>query len=218
MRIILLGPPGSGKGTQASRLCQELNISHISTGDILRDEAKAGSNLGKEAKSFMDKGELVPDRLVTEIIRERLSQKEPNDFILDGYPRNIAQAKALDEILEQNNKPMDMAIYLDTSEATIIQRLSGRRVCQKCGFNFHIINMPPKKDMLCDFCGSKLFKRKDDEADTIKKRLAVYLKETSSLIDYYTRQNKLTKISADRQASLVYDELLDLFDYLKVQR
>lgn len=218
MILILLGPPGSGKGTQAKALSQKLNISHISTGDILREEVKAESKLGKEAKGFMDKGELVPDRLVTEIIRERLSGKKLTSFLLDGYPRNIAQAQSLDQILAKIGLSIGKVIYLDVSESVVIQRLSGRRVCQKCGHIFHITNMPPKKDMICDLCGSALFQRDDDKVETIKRRLNVYLNETASLIDYYKAQNKLLNVLADRDVVSLCNEILNLLkknDYPK---
>lgn len=210
MRIILLGPPGAGKGTQAKNLSEKLKIPHISTGDLLRWNVKENTKLGKLAKKFMEQGDLVPDNLVTEMLISQISSSNSkNGFILDGYPRNIAQAKILDEILEKQ-KDCDYVIYLDTSESVIIQRLSGRRVCSVCGKNYHLKNMPPKHDMVCDNCGNALVQRMDDREETIKNRLDIYLKETTSLIDYYEKRNKLYRISADGDADTVLNKIVDL--------
>ena len=210
MRLVLLGPPGSGKGTQAKILSQKLKFAHISTGEILREGVKTGTKLGLEAKGYMDKGELVPDGLVTQIITEKFADVSLKDFILDGYPRNIAQAETLDKILTEKNKPLDKVLYLNTSDEEIIKRLSGRRVCQKCGYNFHITTLPPKKDMICDSCGSALFQRNDDKVETIKNRLVVYFKETSPLIEYYTKQFKLVKVSADKDPATINERLISI--------
>lgn len=205
MRIILLGPPGAGKGTQAVMLSEHLKVAHISTGDILREELKKDSSLAKKARRFVESGGLVPDDIIIEVIKERISGL--NDFLLDGFPRTIRQAQALDEALV-NSRPIDLAIYLDASTPTIIQRLSGRRICSKCGANYHIKNMPPKAVGFCDKCGSILYQRPDDSEAPIKNRLAVYLKETASLIDYYQKQNKLLRISSDPDAGEVFKELI----------
>ena len=210
MRIVLLGPPGSGKGTQAKLLSQKLKFSHISTGEILREEVKELSVLGLEAKGYMDKGELVPDALVTRIIKEKFAKSDIKDFILDGYPRNIAQAETLDNILGQQMKPIDMVLYLDTSEGEIIKRLSGRRVCQSCNRIYHILTMSPKKDMICDSCGTALFQRDDDKVETIKNRLNVYFSQTSPLIEYYKKQSKLVKVSADKDPATINGRLLSI--------
>ena len=210
MRIILLGPPGAGKGTQAKVLSEKLNIAHISTGDLLRQNVKNNTRLGQEAKRYMEKGELVPDDLVTDMLINNInSSQSQNGFILDGYPRNIAQAKALEEILKKG-QDKEYVIYLDTSEPVIIQRLSGRRVCSVCGLNYHIKNMPPKNDSVCDKCGSKLYQRTDDQEETIKKRLDVYIKEASSLIDYYDKKKRLYRMSADDEAGIVLDKIINL--------
>ncbi len=163
MNIILLGPPGAGKGTQSKKLAQRLSIPHISTGDILRKNVSAGTDLGKEAKGYMEKGALVPDRLVTQMLTRRFEEPDiKNGFILDGYPRNENQAEILDEILKQKKLNIDMVMYLDSSERVIIQRLTGRLVCRKCGANFHIKNMPPKAAGICDACAGELYQRTDD--------------------------------------------------------
>lgn len=203
MKLILFGPPGAGKGTQAKLLTQRFKLPHISTGDILRSEVKNNTDLGKKAKGFMEAGGLVPDSLVTEMVRNRMSQKDlGNGFILDGFPRTETQARALDEILKTG---IDRAIYLSTSEKVVVQRLTGRRVCPKCGTNYHITNMPPKKDMLCDQCQVGLYQRPDDNEATVKNRLKVYLNESESVLNYYKKQGKLENISGDLDSEEVFN-------------
>jgi len=202
MRIILFGPPGAGKGTQAQIMAEQLKLAHISTGDILRQEVKAGTPLGREAKGYMESGKLVPDTLVTEMVKKRLGAPDvAQGFILDGFPRTAAQAKALDGMLRSG---IDRAIYLKTSEDVVLQRLTGRRVCPKCGTNYHLTNMPPKKDMVCDRCAVSLFQRPDDNESTVRNRLNVYLKESQSVLDYYRRQGKLEDVSGDCDAKEVF--------------
>jgi adenylate kinase len=211
MKIILLGPPGAGKGTQAKSLASALNLPHISTGDILRLNVAQNTELGRKAKDFMDKGALVPDELVTQMLVQRIGQPDTkNGFILDGYPRNINQAEVLDDALKQRNTEIDLVIYLDTSEPVIIQRLSGRLVCSTCNWNFHIKNMPPKQDMLCDNCGGELYQRSDDKEETIKKRLRVYLEQSHPLIQYYEKKRKLHRLSADLDAEIVLQQIIHL--------
>ncbi|MCX5714954.1 MAG: adenylate kinase [Candidatus Omnitrophica bacterium] len=211
MIIVLLGPPGAGKGTQAKVLAQELNLPHISTGDMLRQNVQGDTELGKKAKDFMNKGALVPDELLTQMLQRRISQADTKQgFILDGYPRNKAQAQILDGMLKGSDRKLDFVVYLDASEPVIIQRLSGRLVCRSCGSNFHLTNMPPKKAGICDNCGGQLYQRQDDREETIRKRLEVYLKETSGLIDYYSKQNKLSRISADGASRIVLDKIIQL--------
>lgn len=193
MKIILFGAPGSGKGTQATVLSEHFKLKKISLGDIFREEVKKDSKLGKEVKSYMEKGLLVPDELVSRIVEENVNEE---NFLLDGYPRNINQAKTLDEILQKQGKDVDVFINLEVDEKTIIERLSKRLVCKKCGANYHLINMPPKKDNVCDKCGSELMQRKDDTPIVIKKRWEVFLKENQSLIDFYKEKNKLVTIDA----------------------
>ena len=211
MRMILLGPPGAGKGTQAKTLAQRLKLPHISTGDLLRQNVSQGTALGKQAKDFMNKGALVSDELVIQMLNQRVSQSDiEKGFILDGYPRNINQAKALDGMLKKRNIAIDLVIYLDTSEPVIIQRLSGRLVCSVCGANFHTKNMPPKVRMTCDNCGGKLYKRSDDLDETIKKRLQVYLEESAPLIKYYNDKHKLYRFSADGDKTIVLNMIIEL--------
>lgn len=211
MRIILLGPPGAGKGTQAKQLAKKLNLPHISTGDLLRQNVSSGTDLGKRAQDFMQKGLLVPDELVAQMLLQRIGQPDvKKGFILDGYPRNLNQAKTLDEMLKNKEMFIDLVIYLDSSESVIIQRLSGRLVCSSCGANFHIKNMPPKVGMICDFCGAKLFQRPDDQEETIKMRLKVYQKETSGLVRYYDSQKKLHRLLADEEAEVVLDKIIQI--------
>jgi adenylate kinase len=219
MKLVLLGPPGAGKGTQAKELARELKLPHISTGDLLRKNVAQGTALGKAASDFMNKGALVPDELVNQMLTDRL--KEPDakkGFILDGYPRNIQQAEALDSILKGMNRGIDVVVYLDTSDAVIIQRLSGRLVCKKCGANFHGKNMPPKIKNICDNCGGELYQRTDDKEETVKKRIEVYKKEVASLISYYEARQKLHRINADIDAGIVFNKIVELAqnDSLKV--
>ncbi len=211
MRLILLGPPGAGKGTQAKRLAGELGVPHISTGDILRQNVKEKTSLGKQAKDFMDQGLLVPDELVAKMLMERFAGTDvKKGFILDGYPRNINQAKTLDEMLKKINLDIDLVVYLDTSESVIIQRLTGRLVCSNCQANFHIKNMPPKIKGICDNCGGKLYQRTDDKEETVRARLKVYKKEVASLIQYYEVRQKLSRLSADEEADIVLHKIINL--------
>ncbi|MDD5291693.1 MAG: adenylate kinase [Candidatus Omnitrophica bacterium] len=207
MNIVLFGPPGAGKGTQAKLLSEYLKIPHISTGDILRNNVKEDTDLGRKAKEYMDKGELVPDSLLIDMISDCLGKPQAkNGFILDGYPRTLAQAEALNKIL----KHIDLSIYLKTSKDIIVKRLCGRRVCKKCGRNYHLVNMPPKKDMICDDCGVGLYQREDDKEQTILNRLNVYLKQSTPVLDYYKKSGKLETISADSDASYVFADIKKL--------
>ena len=219
MRIVLLGPPGAGKGTQADKLSKEYKIPHISTGDMLREAVKNNSSVGQKANAYMAKGELVPDQLVIEIVKERLlKQDTKNGFILDGFPRTKAQAESLDTALKISKMPLGIVLYFETSDNTVINRLSGRRVCRKCNANFHIKNIPPKKEGICDTCGSALLQREDDKEATVKNRLAVYKKETAELIDYYKKKNILKAVSGDLDADEAFKVLVKLFknDSVKV--
>lgn len=189
MNIILLGAPGAGKGTQAAVICEHLNIPTISTGNIIREALRTGTEMGLKAKSFMDAGKLVPDEVVIGIIEERLQKDDcKNGFILDGFPRTIPQAEALDKM----GVVIDKVIDIEVADETIVTRLSGRRVCEKCGRPYHIVDLQPKVEGVCDDCTGALIQRKDDHIDTVKARLDVYHAETEPLKDYYSAQGKLT--------------------------
>jgi len=211
MRIVLLGPPGAGKGTQAKTLSEKLGLPHVSTGDLLRQNVKDKTALGREAKDYMERGLLVPDELVAKMLMQRMDNPDvKKGFILDGYPRNLNQAQVLDGVLKERNLNIDMVVYLDTSDPVIIQRLGGRLVCSSCGANFHISNMPPKKAGVCDKCGGRLYQRTDDKEETVKKRLEVYKKEVSSLIRYYEAEQKLSRLAADEDTQIVLDKIIGL--------
>lgn len=213
MKIILLGAPGAGKGTQAKTLAKKLKVVHISTGDILRQNVSSGTELGKQAKDFMNKGLLVPDDLVTKMVISRIKQPDAEGgFILDGYPRNIKQAESLDSLLKDSKIGLDYVIDLAASVPVIVQRLSGRLACKGCNANFHIQNMPPKKEMICDNCGGALYQRADDREETVKKRLEVYRKKSEPLIRYYQAKGKLHQISADDEAQIVLDKIIRLVE------
>ncbi len=211
MNLVLLGPPGAGKGTQAKRLAEKLGLPHISTGDILRQNVKLDTNLGRQAKGVMEKGLLVPDDLVAKMLDERFNNPDiKKGFILDGYPRTLFQAHSLDKILASKGLAVDLVVYLDSSDQVIINRLTGRLVCSKCGENFHISNMPPKVAGLCDNCQGPLCKRSDDSEITVVKRLEVYNQEAISLIEYYKKAKKLQILNADLGAQLVLNQIIEL--------
>ncbi len=195
MILILLGAPGVGKGTQGALISKEYGIPQISTGDILRSEVKNETELGKKAKAYMEKGELVPDDVIIEMMEKRIKQDDcKNGFILDGFPRTVAQAEAFDKMLSKNGLELDKVILIDVPEEEIIERLTGRRICPNCGAVYHIKNNPPKVDGVCDRCGSKLIQRDDDREDVVRKRLEVYKESTMPLVDYYMKTSKLVKV------------------------
>jgi adenylate kinase len=208
MRLVFLGPPGAGKGTYAKILAERERIPHISTGDILRAEMKASSALGKEARSFVESGRLVPDDLIVRMVRERLTKSDcAPGFILDGFPRTAAQAEALSGMLAQIRQALDVVIYFKAREETVVSRLSGRRVCNQCGSIYNIPNLPPKQDGLCDLCSSVLVIRKDDEPETVRARLRVYERETAPLIEYYRTSGLLREVSADLGVEKLDEEI-----------
>ncbi len=212
MRIVLLGSPGAGKGTQAVLLAKKFDIVHISTGDLLRAAVRDQTALGKEAKAYIDRGELVPDNLLTSLVQNNFANVDvKKGFILDGFPRNIQQAIAVDEILTKFSTAIDWVIYLKASEPVIIQRLSGRRVCKVCGANFHIKNLVPKKEGICDHCGGALIQRDDDKFETIQNRIKTYEEQTKDLISYYQRKEKLKEVSGDLNAQAVLAQLEKFF-------
>lgn len=192
MRVILFGSPGSGKGTQAMLLADALGVKKISLGDILREEVKKNSYLGQEVKSYMERGVLVPDKLVSRVIEDNVDK---GGFLLDGYPRNLDQAKELDEILKRKSSDIDSVIYLDIDEQTIVDRLSKRRICKSCGANYHLKSLPSKKEGICDKCGSELMQRKDDDPQVVKKRWAVFIEEVDKILDFYQKKKKLIKVN-----------------------
>ena len=195
MRIILVGPPGAGKGTQAEKIVAKYNVAHISTGDILRANVKAGTELGKKAKSFMDAGALVPDDVIVGMMRGRLAEDDcKNGFILDGFPRTVPQAEALDSLLAEMGIKLDGVILLDVDDDTVVERLCGRRMCKKCGRIFHVSFKPSSKGNLCDECGGELYQRDDDKEEVIRQRLAVYHSQTAPLVDYYGKAGLLLRV------------------------
>lgn len=212
MLIILLGAPGAGKGTQAGILKDEYKLLHISTGDMLREAIKDGSDIGKEAQSYMNKGELVPDAIVTKLVIGRITKPDASTgVILDGYPRTLRQAESLDTSLNSEKRSIDSVLYLSASEPVVIQRLSGRRVCPKCGFNYHVTNIPPKKADVCDTCGVKLIQRDDDKPETVKNRLVEYNKRTKDLVEYYRKKGLLHEVNGDLPAEKLFENIDSLF-------
>ena len=208
MQLILLGPPGVGKGTQAKMIAGHYGIVQISTGDILRQEVMTSTDLGNLAGSYMERGLLVPDEVVIEIIKERLQRPDcAAGFVLDGFPRTLAQAEALDRALETASSGIDLVLSLDLSEGELVERMAGRRICERCGEVFHIRFHPSRTEGRCDRCGGSLIEREDDREETIRRRLRVYQKETAPLIDYYRREGKLEGISASGDAEGVGERI-----------
>ena len=188
MRLILLGPPGAGKGTQGERLARRFGVPRFATGDILRDAVRAQTPVGREARAYMDRGELVPDELVTRIVGEALRREEASGgFILDGFPRTVAQAEALDDVLESVGSRIDAVVYFDVPERELVRRLTGRRVCPRCGATYNLHAGPPKAEGVCDRCGGELVTRSDDDEETVRQRLRVYERSTAPLVDRYRR-------------------------------
>ena len=205
MKLILIGAPGAGKGSHAKLISKKYNVPQISMGDIIRENIKKGTKLGKELKKFTEEGNLVTDDLVIRLLESRINKKDcSNGYILDGFPRTIAQANALEKITE-----IDNVLLLDCSEKTVLQRLGGRRNCNKCGAIFHVINMPPKKDGVCDKCGGKLFQRGDDQEKTIKNRLKVYKRKTAPLINFYKKRGLLKKVNADNALNIAFKDIIN---------
>jgi adenylate kinase len=203
MRIILIGPPGAGKGTQAAAVKSKFSVAHISTGDILRENIRAGSPLGVEAKKFMDSGSLVPDALIVEMMRERLAKDPAGGFMLDGFPRTAAQAEALDALMKEMSVRLDAVILLEAPDETVVKRLCGRRVCSSCGAIFHVTGNPPKAEGICDTCSGALVLRDDDREEVIRHRLAVYHKDTAPLAEYYEKSGLLRRIDASGRVDAV---------------
>lgn len=210
MNIILIGLPGAGKGTQAEKISETYNIPHISTGDMFRQAMQDKTPLGNEAKKYMDKGDLVPDEVTVGIVRDRLKQEDCKDgFLLDGFPRTIAQAEALKEILAEEKSQIDYAIYVDVPKEKLVERLTGRRICPTCGATYHVTYNPPKEEGICDRDSSKLIQRDDDRKETVENRLAVNIKQTQPLLDFYNGEGVLVTVNGDQQITKVFADIQD---------
>lgn len=211
MKIIMLGAPGAGKGTQAKQIAGKYGIPHISTGDIFRANIKEGTELGKKAKEYMDQGLLVPDELTCDLVVDRINQDDcKNGFVLDGFPRTIPQAEALDAALTKLGQKMDYAIDVDVPDENIVNRMGGRRACINCGATYHIVSIPPKKEGVCDTCGNELVLRDDDKPETVQKRLNVYHEQTQPLIDYYTKQGILKSVDGTQPMEDVFAAIVEI--------
>ncbi len=209
MKIIMLGAPGAGKGTQAKMIAEKYSIPHVSTGDIFRANIKNGTELGKQAKEYMDAGKLVPDELTVKILLDRVAQDDCKDgYVLDGFPRTIPQAEVLEDALNKLGDKIDYAINVDVPDENIVRRMSGRRACLKCGATYHIEHIPPKQEGICDTCGSELVLRDDDKPETVLNRLKVYHEQTQPLIDFYTERNVLKSVDGTRDMKEVFDAII----------
>jgi len=213
MKVIMLGAPGAGKGTQAKKLAAKYGIPHISTGDIFRANIKNGTELGAKAKVYMDQGLLVPDELVVDLVVDRFKNPDcENGYVLDGFPRTIPQAKALDEALIKNGDIIEYAIDVDVPDATIINRMAGRRACTNCGGTYHVVTIPPKKEGICDVCSGELVLREDDKPETVKKRLLVYHEQTQPLINYYQSKGILKSVDGTKNMDVTFNEIIQILE------
>ena len=208
MKIVMLGAPGAGKGTQAKMIAEAYGIPHVSTGDIFRANLKEGTELGKQAKVYMDKGELVPDELTVKILLDRVAKDDcKNGYVLDGFPRTIPQAEVLDKALSELGESIDYAVDVEVPDENIVRRMSGRRACLSCGATYHIEHIPPKKEGICDTCGSELVLRDDDKPETVQKRLTVYHEQTQPLIDFYTAKGVLKTVDGTQPMDKVFADI-----------
>jgi len=207
MNILLFGPPGVGKGTQGVRVAEALGIRHLAMGDILRDAVRRGTKAGIEAKRYMDAGKLVPDAIVVEMIREKIAE-DARGFVLDGFPRNVAQAEALDAMLAELGRRLDWVVFLDAPEEVIVARISGRLVCEACGASFHRQYSPPAREGVCDRCGGKLIQREDDREDVVRERLRVYRQQTEPLLAMYRKRNGFVFLDASASVDEVFRRLM----------
>ena len=208
MRLLFLGPPGAGKGTQARELAREWGVPQVATGDMLREAMAAGTPLGREAKQYYDRGELVPDDVILKMVAERFRQPDAaQGFILDGFPRTIAQADGLGAMLETLGHKIDAVIYFDVSEPELVRRLTGRRLCRRCQTPFHVVSAPPKREGICDKCGGELYQRVDDSEATVRKRLEVYERQTAPLLDYYRQRGLLRTVSGEGTVDKIRQDL-----------
>ena len=213
MKIIMLGAPGAGKGTQAKQIADKYTIPHISTGDIFRANIKNGTDLGKKAKEYMDQGLLVPDELTCDLVMDRIQQDDcVNGFVLDGFPRTIPQAEALTAALDKIEQKMDFAINVDVPDENIVNRMGGRRACLNCGATYHIVSIPTKVEGICDRCGNEVVLREDDKPETVQKRLNVYHEQTQPLIDYYEKQGILKSVDGTQQMNQVFADIITILE------
>lgn len=211
MKIIMLGAPGAGKGTQAKMIAEKYSIPHISTGDIFRANIKEQTELGMEAKQYMDKGLLVPDELTVKILLDRVAKDDcKNGYVLDGFPRTIPQAEVLDKAVAELNDKLDYAINVDVKDENIVKRMSGRRACLKCGATYHVEHIPPKQEGICDKCGSELVLRDDDKPETVQKRLSVYHEQTQPLIDHYSEKGILKEVDGSQDMKDVFNAIVEI--------
>ena len=211
MNLILLGPPGAGKGTQAAKIIEKYDVPHISTGDIFRENIKEGTPLGKKAQEYMERGELVPDSLVIEIATDRLTKDDCSEgFLLDGFPRTVEQAEALDAFLEKDGKKVDWVLDIDVEKEELMTRLTGRRVCKECGATYHVVNIPPKQEGICDECGGELYQRADDTVETVENRIEVYNSQTKPLIDYYEEKGNIAHLDGAAELDEVFAEIVKI--------
>jgi adenylate kinase len=218
LNLILLGPPGAGKGTQAERLVEDFDLPYYATGDILRAAVKEGTELGKEAKEYMDRGDLVPDDLICRVIMERIDTPEAEDgFLLDGFPRTVGQADVLDRALERRGRELTAALLIDVPDEEVVRRLSGRRICVKNGHLYHVEFDPPKREDVCDQDGSRLVQRDDDKPETIKRRLEVYHEQTKPLVDRYEQSDSLRRFDGARPPGEVHDHIRATLATLKLE-
>jgi adenylate kinase len=209
MRAVLLGPPGAGKGTQAVKLVEKYGVPQISTGDIFRKNIKEGTELGKKAQEYMNSGQLVPDELVVDLVKDRLMQEDcANGYLLDGFPRTIFQAEQLDKFLAENGQKLDAVINFEVGHDALMTRLTGRRICKSCGASFHIVNIPPKVEGVCDVCGGELEQRKDDTVETAEKRIEVYEASTAPLIGYYKETGALKNFNAEKDHDEIFKDIV----------
>ncbi|KDP65012.1 adenylate kinase [Staphylococcus epidermidis] len=215
MNIILMGLPGAGKGTQASEIVKKFPIPHISTGDMFRKAIKDETDLGKEAKSYMDRGELVPDEVTVGIVKERISEDDAKKgFLLDGFPRTIDQAESLSQIMSELDREIDAVINIEVPEEELMNRLTGRRICEKCGTTYHLVFNPPKVDGICDIDGGKLYQREDDNPETVSNRLSVNVKQSKPILEYYNNKGVLKNIDGSKDIDEVTNDVIDILDYL----
>lgn len=213
MNIVFLGPPGAGKGTQAKILIERYGIPQISTGDMLREHRAKGTELGKKAQEYMDKGQLVPDEIILGMVKERLSQADcEKGFILDGFPRTVAQAEALDKLLLDMGKKLDFALALIVPDDLLVERLTGRRTCKNCGMMYHIKYKPSKVEGKCDFCGGELYQRPDDNEETVRNRLKVYHEQTAPLIEYYRNKGILREIDGSKSIEEITQQIISILE------